>query len=169
VQKSRPWVDFPRAQGPFYTITKITRNNELIYNGKSCGPGPRVMDRGRVTQSTMDRRWCGPKGTGVRWCAHWSLAFGHSRTWERTSGGTTGRGEHGDPGSGLTRAQAVVERRRDRGDERWWLELDVSAKEGVRELKRERKRGGEGRGCSSPFIGAEGASGRGGRGGNGQR
>jgi hypothetical protein len=95
----------------------------------------------------------------VRWCAHWSLAFGHSRAWELTSGGTTGRGEHGDPSSGLTRAQAVVERRRDRGDERWWLELDVSAKEGVRELKRERKRGGEGRGCSSPFIGAEGASG----------
>jgi hypothetical protein len=28
------------------------------------------------------------------------------------------------------------------------------------------KRGGEGRGCSSPFIGAEGATGRGVRGGN---
>jgi hypothetical protein len=30
------------------------------------------------------------------------------------------------------------------------------------------KRGGEGRGCSSPFIGAEGKSRRGGQGGNGR-
>jgi hypothetical protein len=39
-------------------------------------------------------------------------------------------------------------------------------KEGLRELGREGKRGGEDRGCSSPFIGAEGAPGRGGQGGN---
>jgi hypothetical protein len=37
----------------------------------------------------------------------------------------------------------------------------------MRELKREGKRGGEGRGCLSPFIGVEGAPGRGGWGGNG--
>jgi hypothetical protein len=34
VQKSRPRVDFPRVQGPFYKITKITWNNELFYRGK---------------------------------------------------------------------------------------------------------------------------------------
>jgi hypothetical protein len=62
------------------------------------------------------------------------------------------RGEHGDPDSGLTRARAAVERRHDVGDERRGLELSARATKGVRELKRERKRGGEGRGCSSPFI-----------------
>jgi hypothetical protein len=61
------------------------------------------------------------------------------------------------------RDEAVAERRRDEGEERRWLEL------GVRELGREGKRGDEGRGCSSPFIGAKGAVGRGGRGGNRRR
>jgi hypothetical protein len=42
-------------------------------------------------------------------------------------------------------------------------------KEGSRELGREGKRGGEGRGCLPPFIGSEGALGWGGRGGNRQR
>jgi hypothetical protein len=56
----------------------------------------------------------------------------------------------------------VTERRRDRGEDRWWLELGVRAKEGARELRREGNRGGEGRGCLLPFIGAEGALGRGG-------
>jgi hypothetical protein len=42
----------------------------------------------------------------------------------------------------------VVERLRDGGDERRWLELGMRAKEGVRELEREGKRGGEGQGCS---------------------
>jgi hypothetical protein len=36
----------------------------------------------------------------------------------------------------LTGARAVAERRRDGGEERWWLELDARAKEGVRELGR---------------------------------
>jgi hypothetical protein len=31
--KSRPRVDFLRVQGPFCKISKITRNNELFYNG----------------------------------------------------------------------------------------------------------------------------------------
>jgi hypothetical protein len=62
----------------------------------------------------------------------------------------------------LTGARAAAERRRDGGEDQRWLELDVRAKEGARELKREGNKGGEGRGCSSPFIGAEGAPGRGG-------
>jgi hypothetical protein len=37
-------------------------------------------------------------------------------------------------------------------------------KEGPREVRREGKMGGEGQGCSLPFIGAEGALGRGARG-----
>jgi hypothetical protein len=69
----------------------------------------------------------------------------------------------------LTGARASAERRRDGGEEQRWLELGVGAKEGTRELRREGERDGEGRGCSSPFIGAEGAPGRGGRGGNGWR
>jgi hypothetical protein len=51
------------------------------------------------------------------------------------------RGEHGDPGSGLTRARAAVERRHDVGNERRGLELSARATKGVRELKRERGKG----------------------------
>jgi hypothetical protein len=49
-----------------------------------------------------------------------------------------------------------VERRRDGGDERQGLELDTRVTEGARELKRERKKGGEGQGCSLPFVGLGG-------------
>jgi hypothetical protein len=62
------------------------------------------------------------------------------------------RGEHEDPGSGLTEARAAVERRCNGGDKWRWLELGARLKEGVRGLEREGKRDGEGRGCSSPFI-----------------
>jgi hypothetical protein len=34
-----------------------------------------------------------------------------------------------------------MERRRDRGEEQWWLELGARAKEGVRELGREGEKG----------------------------
>jgi hypothetical protein len=67
----------------------------------------------------------------------------------------------------LTGARAAAEGQHDGGEEWRWLELDVRAKEGAKELERERgKRGGEGRGFSSPFIGAEGETGRGSWGGN---
>jgi hypothetical protein len=46
-----------------------------------------------------------------------------------------------------------VERWRDGGDEERRLELTTRVKEGAREPKREGKRGGQGRGFSSPFIG----------------
>jgi hypothetical protein len=62
-----------------------------------------------------------------------------------------------------------VKRRHDRGEERWRLELDASAKDGAKELRREGKRDGKVRGYLSPFIGAEGAPGRDGQGGNDQR
>jgi hypothetical protein len=67
----------------------------------------------------------------------------------------------------LTGARVAAEGRHDGGEEWQRLELDARAKEGAKELGRERgKRGGEGRGFSSPFTGAEGATGRGSRGGN---
>jgi hypothetical protein len=75
---------------------------------------------------------------------------GHSGARELTNGSATERGEHRDPGSGLTEARAAVGMRHDGGDKRQRLEL------GVRELEREGKRVGEGRGRSSPFIGLAG-------------
>jgi hypothetical protein len=50
----------------------------------------------------------------------------------------------------------VVERLHDGGNERRGLELDATAMKSAREFKREGKRGGEDRGCSSPFIGSGG-------------
>jgi hypothetical protein len=102
---------------------------------KSCGLGPRAMDCGRVTRSTVDQRWRGPKAQ--------------------------------ECGGALTGSWAAVDRRCKRGDEWRWLQLSARAKEGVRELRREGKNGGEGRGYPSPFIGAEGAPGMGVQGGNG--
>jgi hypothetical protein len=48
------------------------------------------------------------EGTRAWWCAHWSLASGHSRARKLTSGGTTERGEHGEPDSGITGARVVA-------------------------------------------------------------
>jgi hypothetical protein len=103
----------------------------------------------------------------VWWRYHQSLASSHSGARELTGWDATERGEHGDLNSGLTGARATVEMWRDGGNEQRWLGLSVRAKEGARELGREGERGGEGWGCSSPFIGAKGAPGRGGQGGNG--
>jgi hypothetical protein len=59
----------------------------------------------------------------------------------------------------LTGARAAAKRQHDRGEEWRWLELGARAKEGARELGREGKRGGEGRGCLSPLIETERAPG----------
>jgi hypothetical protein len=48
----------------------------------------------------------------------------------------------------LTEAQATAKRQRDGGKEQWQLELIARVKEGVKELRREGKRGGEGQGLS---------------------
>jgi hypothetical protein len=64
----------------------------------------------------------------------------------------------------LTDDGGVAMRRRTGGSERRQLELVARAKEGTKELGRERMRCGEGRGSHRPFIGAEGALRRGGRG-----
>jgi hypothetical protein len=47
----------------------------------------------------------------------------------------------GGAGGVLTKARGAMERRRDRGEEQWWLELGARAKEGVRELGREGEKG----------------------------
>jgi hypothetical protein len=48
------------------------------------------------------------KGAGARRRAHWSTAFGSSGAPKLTGGGAKEREEHGDLGSGLTEARAVV-------------------------------------------------------------
>jgi hypothetical protein len=53
-ETSRPWVDYPKVQGPFYKISEFNQNNELFLYRKSRGLGPWVVDHGRVTRSTMD-------------------------------------------------------------------------------------------------------------------
>jgi hypothetical protein len=121
--------------------------SELFSNRKYRGLGP-WLGRPRLLRLTVNQ---GARGGSS------SSELGLAATPEHRSSPTgvqTNRGEHGDPGSGLTGAQAVVEWRRDGGDEWWGLELGVRVMEGTMELKREGKRGGEGRGCSSPFIGS---------------
>jgi hypothetical protein len=48
------------------------------------------------------------EGTGAQWRAHRSMASGHSGAWKLADGGTTERGEHGEPGSGLTEARTAA-------------------------------------------------------------
>jgi hypothetical protein len=64
----------------------------------------------------------------------------------------------------LTGDGGVALRRCTGGSEQRWLELVARAKEGVKDLRREGMRCGEGRGSHRPFIGAGGGPGRGGRG-----
>jgi hypothetical protein len=66
------------------------------------------MDRGRVARSTVDRMVAWTEGTGAHWRARRSLASSHSGAQKLAGGGTTERGEHGEPSSGLTGAQAAV-------------------------------------------------------------
>jgi hypothetical protein len=77
-----------------------------------------------------------------------------------TGDGGGGRARRGGAGGVLTGARAVAERRRDRDEEWRWLELGARAKEGAKEIGREGKRGSEGGGFSTPFIGVKGAPGR---------
>jgi hypothetical protein len=81
----------------------------------------------------------------------------------------TGDGGEGQAGRGaarevLTGDGGLAERWRTGGNERRRLELITSAKEGMKELGRERMRCGESRGSHCPFIGAGGVPERGGRG-----
>jgi hypothetical protein len=66
-----------------------------------------------------------------------------------------------------TRARAVVERRRDEGEERWRLKLGVGAGESERELEREGRRCGLLRGGVITFYRGWGAPRRRWLGGNG--
>jgi hypothetical protein len=77
---------------------------------KSRGLGPRVVDHGWVTWSTVDQWQRRQEGAGARRCAHWSRPSGHSGARELTGGGIKWRAEHGGPISGLTKAQAAL----------WW-------------------------------------------------
>jgi hypothetical protein len=57
-------------------------------------------------------------GTGARWRAHWSSASGRSGAPKLTGGGAKGREEHGELGSGLTRAWGGFLARERRGEGR---------------------------------------------------
>jgi hypothetical protein len=48
------------------------------------------------------------EGVGARWCAHRSMASGHSGALKLIDRGAIERGEHGELGSGLTGAWAAV-------------------------------------------------------------
>jgi hypothetical protein len=69
-----------------------------------------VVDHGRVTRSTMDRRRRGQEGTRVQQHARQSRASGHSGARELTGEGGKWRVEHGGPILALTGARVAV----------WW-------------------------------------------------
>jgi hypothetical protein len=77
-------------------------------------------------------------------------------------GGQAGRGGAREV---LTGDGGVATRRSTGGDEQRRLEFIVRAEEGVKELRREGMRCGEGRGVSLPFYRGQGVSERGRRGG----
>jgi hypothetical protein len=73
------------------------------------------------------------EGTGAQWCAHRSMAFGHAGAQKLTGGGTTGRGEHGELGSGLTGARVAVWRPGDGGEMTEEIELSNSGTHALEE------------------------------------
>jgi hypothetical protein len=138
--------------------------SDLFSNGKSGGPGPRRVDRAARLESIMDqggtdkrarRRLASVRNAGAR--AH------------RCSPAAV---EEDEPDEAVPEGCSP--------EHEWWqrggaIEVKncggLSSTQGRRKVRgssgERGKRGGEGWGCSSPFIGAEGAPGRGGRGGNG--
>jgi hypothetical protein len=104
------------------------------------------------------------EGAGARRRAHRSIASGRSGAPKLTGGGAKEREEHGELGSGLTRARTVAWRSGDGGAEPEAAALSESDAQAWREAKRGWERCGEVRGWCSPFIGVGGAPGRGGRG-----
>jgi hypothetical protein len=103
-------VDFTEGQGVNCKIGGDFPPRNFFSMGKYNGLGPPSVDRGRC-QSTVDRGW--GLGGGSSELGPWPLwSTGAHRQ------GTIERGEHRDPGLGLTEAQTVVERRCDGDDER---------------------------------------------------
>jgi hypothetical protein len=109
------------------------------------------MDRGRVARSTVDQRWRILKGTRAWRCAHRSLASDHFGARELVGGGATERGEHGEPGAGLTEARASCGNRAMAGK---WRQRENLAMVVLKH--RERGRCSECQRGHHPFIGAGG-------------
>jgi hypothetical protein len=99
---------------------------DLFFNGKSSGPCPQRVDRAAWLGSIMDQG-------GMDKRARWRLAgmWCASARAHRCSPVAV---EEDEP-------DVAAERWRDGGKERWRLEHGARVKEGVRELRREGKKG----------------------------
>jgi hypothetical protein len=137
--------------------------SDLFSNGKSGGPGPRRVDRVARLGSTVDR---GDADKRARRCLAGAWHAG-----ARAHQCSLSSVEEDEPDEAVPEGCSPEHEWRWRGGA---MEAKngggLSMARGRRKARRssgERgKRGGEGRGFSSPFIGAEGAPGRGGWGGN---
>jgi hypothetical protein len=79
------------------------------------------MDRGRVTRSTVDRRWSGPKAPerGGALTVAWppaTLEHGSSPVGAQQREGSTGNSARASPGLGRQRGDRATTRKRWRGE-----------------------------------------------------
>jgi hypothetical protein len=139
--------------------------SDLFSNGKSDGPGPWRIEEAARLGSTVDQ---GGTDKRARRCLGGMRHMG-----ARARQCSPAAVEEDEPDEAVPEGCSPEHERRQRGDATEVKNSSgLSSARGRRKVRgssRERgKRSGEGRGCSSPFIGTDGALGRGGRGGNGR-
>jgi hypothetical protein len=127
-------LDYKGTQGPLCKMVRISGFHGFVFQWKIWWTGQR--DSGPWW--TMPAQTRGSSG---------ALPVCGAQVLGLIGGGEGGRAGQGSAEDVLIGARAVAEKRRDGGEEWRWLELSA------RELRRDGKRGGEGRGCSSPFLG----------------
>jgi hypothetical protein len=100
-------INYGQVQGVIYKMVGIFWFQNYFTIGNDVGRGPRFMDRWRLGPPwTTQRR--GLEATGVRRHTPWSLASGRSRAQMLVGEGRVQRGEDGEAGAALTRAQEVA-------------------------------------------------------------